>query len=80
MPIVKRGKGKTSYGPGVDIILDFDELARAIDLYLYSKEIYIDGPRTIWINGKLIREKVCRVSVDPSGSVLEGGKKISGSG
>jgi len=31
---LSQGKGKTKYGPGVDVILTGDEVATAIDSYL----------------------------------------------
>lgn len=75
---VKHGSGTTEFGPGVDIILTGDEVATAIDAYLVSHGIYVDGPRTIRVNdtGALSG----RVYVDPSGSVIVDGERISGRG
>lgn len=70
------GKGSTDYGPGVDIHLDGDEVAIAIDAYLVAHGVHVSGPRTITVNGWLIKEG--RVYVDPSGFVVSEGNKISG--
>lgn len=75
---VKYGNGKTEYGPGVDIILTGDEVARAIDAYLVSHQIYVDGPRTIRVNDDGILSG--RVYVDPSGAVISEGERFSGRG
>lgn len=75
---VKHGKGKTEYGPGVEIKLTGSEVAVAIDAYLVSHGIYVDGPRTITVNGELC--KVGRVYVDPAGSVVSDGKRYTGRG
>ena len=75
---IKHGKGKTQYGPGVEINLSGDEVAIAIDAYLVAHRVYVDGPRTITVNGELC--DVGEVYVDPSGFVIEDGKKISGRG
>jgi len=72
------GKGSTEYGPGVNIALNGNEIAIAIDAYLVAHDIYIDGPRTITVNGELIRNG--GIYVDPSGFVITNGKKISGRG
>jgi len=70
---VKKGKGKTKYGPGVEIKLSGDEIATAIDAYLVAHNIRVNGPRTITVNGDLC--KVGNVYVDPSGFVIHKGKK-----
>ena len=75
---IKYGKGKTEYGPGISINLSGDEVAVAIDAYLVARRVCIRGPRTILVNGELIRRG--RVYVDPSGFVVTQGKKISGRG
>ena len=75
---VTYGDGKTEYGPGVAIDLTGDEVARAIDAYLVAHQVYVDGPRTITINGKLCKR--AQVYVDPSGFVVADGKKFSGRG
>jgi hypothetical protein len=75
---VKIGNGKTKYGPGVDIGLDGNEVALAIDAYLVSHGVHVRGPRTITVNGELI--EAGRVYVDPSGFVIADGKKFSGDG
>lgn len=73
---VKKGRGKTQYGPGVEIALSGDEVAIAIDAYLVAHNIHVDGPRTITVNGELCGTGL--VYVDPSGSVIHQGKRISG--
>lgn len=73
------GNGTTKYGPGVMIKLTGHELAHAVDLFLYSQEIYIDGPRTITYKGKLL-ESGCKVYVDPSGRVVANGEGFDGRG
>jgi hypothetical protein len=75
---VKRGGGATKYGPGVSINLTGDEVAIAIDAYLVAHRIYVSGPRTITVNGKLC--EVGHIYVDPSGFVIADGLKISGRG
>lgn len=75
---VKYGKGRTEYGPGVDIFLDGDEVATAIDAYLVAHGIHVSGARTVTVNGDLCEKG--RVYVDPSGFVIHDGKKLSGRG
>lgn len=75
---VKYGNGKTEYGPGVDIELTGEEVAIAIDGYLVAHKVYIRGPRTIRVNGKLCDNG--SIYVDPSGHVIYLGIKISGRG
>lgn len=75
---VKHGKGTTKYGPGVDIELEPHEVYRAIMAYLTSRDVYISGPITTFVNGGQITG--ARVYVDPSGYVVRKGKKISGRG
>lgn len=75
--IVKYGNGKTKYGTGVAIELTGDEVATAIDAYLVSHNIHVNGPRTITVNGSLCENGL--VYVDPSGFVITEGKKLSGS-
>lgn len=72
------GCGKTQYGPGVSIELDGNEIATAIDTYLVAHNVYINGPRTITVNGELCEDGL--VYVDPSGFVINKGKKFSGRG
>ena len=76
--IVKHGEGRTEYGPGVDIVLTGDEVATAIDAWLVAHGVYVDGPRTVTVNGDLC--EVGNVYVDPSGSVVKDGVRISGRG
>jgi hypothetical protein len=75
---VKYGKGKTEYGPGVDVVLTGAEVATAIDSYLMAHGIVVRGPRTVTVNGELC--KCGRVYVDPSGFVVAGGERLSGRG
>lgn len=75
---VRYGKGGLEYGPGVQIELDGDEVAIAIDAYLTSHCIHVAGPRTIRVNDELI--ECGSVYVDPSGFVISEGEKYSGRG
>lgn len=75
---IKHGKGKTEYGPGVEIQLTGNEVAIAIDAYLVAHGVYVSGPRTITVNGDLCEKG--RVYVDPSGFVVTGGKRYTGRG
>lgn len=73
------GKGKTEYGPGVEIKLSGNEVARAISAYLVARGVHVNGPRTITVNGELCNYG--RIYVDPSGFVInKKGKKLSGRG
>lgn len=74
---VKRGEGKTLYGSGIAIDFTADEIATAIDAYLVAHNVIVSGPRTITINGRLIKDGL--MYVDPSGSVINNDEKISGS-
>ena len=71
------GAGKSIHGRGVEIDLDGDELATAIDAYLKAHRIHINGPRTITVNGELCES--AHIYVDPSGSVVHNGKMYRGS-
>ena len=73
---VKIGKGKTKYGPGVDIELSGAEVATAINAYLVAHNVHICGPRTITVNGELCQQG--RIYVDPSGFVISDGEKFDG--
>ena len=75
---VSYGEGKTEYGPGVLIKLSGDEVARAIHTYLVAHDIYIRGPSTVTVNGKLCKRG--SVYVTPSGSVVAKGKGYNGRG
>lgn len=75
---VDYGQGKTKYGPGVDIILDGNDIATAIDAYLCAHNIHVNGPRTVLIDGVLAN--FGRVYVDPSGFVIHNGQKLDGRG
>lgn len=75
---VSFGKGTTKYGPGVDIELDGNEIARAIMAYLMAHGVYVSGPRTITVNGELCESG--NVYVDPSGFAMVDGERYSGDG
>ena len=77
---VRYSNGPTQYGPGVDICLDSNELATAIDAYLVSHGIHVSGPRSILLNGTICREFDVCVYVDPSGFVISDGEKFDGRG
>ena len=76
MPKVEVGKGKTEFGPGVEVTLTGDEVAIAIDAFLVAHGVYVDGPRTVRVNGGLCEEG--SIYVDPSGDVFADGKRYSG--
>ena len=75
---VKLGSGTTEFGPGVDINLTGDEVARAIDAFLVAHDIDVTGPRTITVNGSLCESG--NVYVDPSGHVVTEAAEYSGRG
>jgi len=73
---IRKGKGTTEFGPGVDILLSGCEVATAIEAYLVAHGVHIRGPRTITVNGDLCEQG--NVYVDPSGFVVDRGEKING--
>lgn len=76
---VRYGDGITKHGPGVMIELTGDEVACAIDAYLVAHGVYVDGPRTVSVNGSLCG--FASVYVDPSGRVIANdGTVFSGRG
>lgn len=75
---IRFGEGKTEYGPGVSIDLNGNEVAIAIHAFLVAHGIYVDGARTVTVNGELCEKG--RVYVDPSGFVIANGEKWSGRG
>ncbi len=75
---VNFGKGKTQYGPGVQIHLSGEDVAIAISAYLVAHGIYVDGARTINVNGQLCKKG--EVYVDPSGRVVADGIGYNGRG
>lgn len=75
---IQFGKGKTEYGTGVEINLSGHEVAIAISAYLVAHGIFVDGPRTITVNGELCKEG--EIYVDPSGSVVADGERWAGRG
>lgn len=62
---------------GTYIILDGNELARAIDVYLYAQGVLVQGSRTIVVdspdNGSF---PGAEVFVEPSGHVVHEGKEV----
>ena len=74
---VKYGNGTTKYGLGVQINLTGDEVAIAISAYLVAHGVYINGPRTIKVNGQLCENG--SIYVDPSGFANYNGKQYKGS-
>jgi hypothetical protein len=75
---IEFGKGKTKYGPGVQIDLTGNEVARAIYTYLTAHDVHISGPATITVNGELC--EVGEVYVDPSAKVVANGVGWDGRG
>jgi len=75
---VSFGEGSTEYGPGIQIDLTGEEVAKAIEAYLVAHGIYQSGPRTIRVNGKLIEKG--SMYVDPSGFVMVDGRRFNGNG
>lgn len=75
---IKYGNGQTNYGPGVSITLSGDEVAQAIYAYLVAHGVYINGPRTVSSEGKLMGKT--QVYVDPAGFVIYEGEKYDGKG
>lgn len=74
---IKLGKGTSKYGPSVQINLTGDEVAIAIDSYLVAHKVYVSGPRTVTVNGKLCKKG--GIYVDPSGTVIADGRGWNGS-
>jgi len=81
--IYRDRKAPTEYGKGTHIELDGNELAHAINSYLYAMDVYIDGPRTVKIftsrydgDGDLGLCGGVKIYVDPSGHVLHDGDEI----
>jgi hypothetical protein len=77
---VKYGDGQTKFGPGVLIEMTGDEVATAIDAYLVAHGVSVRGPRTIRLNETLCTHMDMEMYVDPSGSVVAGETRFSGSG
>lgn len=64
---------------GTNIELDGNELAHAIDSYLYAIGVKVQGPRTIRIITNEGVKELCTgvyVYVDPEGRVLREGEEI----
>lgn len=76
---IAHGNGPTKYGPGVRIDLTGAEVATAILAWLVAKNVHVDGPRTVTVNGELC--EFGQVYVDPSGFVItQKGRKLEGRG
>jgi len=75
---IKFGKGKTIYGPGVQINLTGNEVAMAIYTYLTAHNVHIDGAATIRVNGELC--KGGEIYVDPGARVIAKGVGWNGRG
>ena len=73
---VRQGEGTTEFGRGVFVELSGDELATAIDAYLVAHHVYVIGPRTIRIGGRLPADT--SIYVDPEGSVIFEEERYSG--
>lgn len=73
---IKKGKGTTNFGRGINIKLSGNEIAAAIYAYLCAHDVHISGAATININGGLIDNG--SMYVDPSGFIVAFGKKYSG--
>ena len=65
-------------GPGVGVVLSGEEVATAIEAYLVAHKVYVSGPRTTTVNGKLCRFGC--VFVYPEGDVIKDGERVSGRG
>lgn len=65
-------------GDGVEVNLTGDELAMAVDLFLYSRQVLVVGPRTVKVNGQKCES--AQVYVDPSGYVMDNGTRYRGNG
>lgn len=61
---------------GANITLNSNDLCNAINLYLYSKGVYVNGPRTVKINGESPLGQGASVYVDPSGGCIYKGEQI----
>lgn len=77
-PEIKYGRGKTEYGPGIEIVLTGEMVAIAIHSYLVAHGIHISGPSTVTVNDDLC--EYGEVYVDPSGHVATDGRVFSGNG
>jgi hypothetical protein len=64
MILTKRGKCDV-------VLLDYDEIATAIDAYLVTHNISVSGPRTIRWETPDESTTECAVIVDPSGKLVD---------
>jgi len=62
----------------VQIDMTGNEVVTAISAWLVAHGVYVQGPRTYFVNGDLISGG--QVYVDPSGSVRKGSKTLLGRG
>ena len=74
---MKIGKGDSAgiYSEGTVIELTGDEVALAIDSWVYSQGVVIDGARTVRVNEVNIESAY--IYVDPSGRVIKRGEVLS---
>lgn len=76
---IKKGKGKTNYGAGIEISLSTDEVAMAIYQYLRGNyDVQINGASTILVNNVQLSQYKTHIYVDPSGEVKWGDKLYNG--
>ena len=61
----------TDFGTPVSVELTPNDVATAIFAYCVAKGIHINGPRTVSMDGKLLRRAI--IFVDPSGFVVRNG-------
>lgn len=67
---IKRGAGTTSFGPGVVVELNSDEVALALYAWLVGRGVFLQGPRTVRLHAD--DPGGATVYVDPSGAVFDG--------
>lgn len=72
------GESKSEHGTGIQIDLTGDEVAIAISAYLVAHNVYVNGARTIRVNGEICKKG--SIYVDPSGQVIANGVGWSGKG
>lgn len=76
--IIKKGKGKTKYGPGIKIKLYPMDMVLAIHAYLAAHDVHITGARTITVDRKILKDTKTEIYVDPSADVIQYGRKWNG--
>ncbi len=65
---IKKGKGTSEFGKGVEIKLSAKDVCLAIEAYLVTKNIHYSGSRTMTINGELIKKG--SVYIDPAATLV----------